>query len=64
MRVPFVTPAPAESRVIVADKPFNAIDDRAVADLVAFAHSWHAELRTVPAALHDASSHQLALAPE
>jgi zinc/manganese transport system ATP-binding protein len=37
----------------VLDEPFNAIDERTVADLVALVHRWHGEHRTVLAALHD-----------
>jgi zinc/manganese transport system ATP-binding protein len=42
-----------DSRLIVLDEPFNAIDDRTVADLIALVHRWHGERRTVLAALHD-----------
>jgi len=42
-----------DSRLIVLDEPFNAIDDRTVADLIALVHRWHGEHRTVLAALHD-----------
>jgi zinc/manganese transport system ATP-binding protein len=42
-----------DSGLIVLDEPFNAIDDRTVADLVALVHRWHGERRTVLAALHD-----------
>lgn len=42
-----------DSRLIVLDEPFNAIDDRTVADLLALVHRWHAERRTVLAAVHD-----------
>jgi zinc/manganese transport system ATP-binding protein len=42
-----------DSRLIVLDEPFNAIDDRTVADLVALVRRWHGERRTVLAALHD-----------
>jgi zinc/manganese transport system ATP-binding protein len=42
-----------ESRLIVLDEPFNAIDDRTVADLIALVRRWHGERRTVLAALHD-----------
>ena len=42
-----------DSRLIVLDEPFNAIDDRTVADLVALVRRWHGEHRTVLAALHD-----------
>ena len=42
-----------DSRLIVLDEPFNAIDDRTVADLIGLVHRWHGEQRTVLAALHD-----------
>jgi zinc/manganese transport system ATP-binding protein len=42
-----------DSRLLVLDEPFNAIDERTVADLVALVHRWHGEHRTVLAALHD-----------
>ena len=42
-----------DSRLIVLDEPFNAIDDRTVAVLIALVHRWHGEHRTVLAALHD-----------
>ena len=42
-----------DSRLIVLDEPFNAIDDRTVGDLIALVHRWHGEHRTVLAALHD-----------
>ncbi len=42
-----------DTRVIVLDEPFNAIDARTAADLVALVERWHAEHRTVLAALHD-----------
>jgi len=42
-----------DSRLIVLDEPFNAIDARAVADLLTIVHRWHDEGRTVLAALHD-----------
>ena len=42
-----------DCRLIVLDEPFNAIDDRTVADLIALIHRWHGEHRTVLAALHD-----------
>jgi zinc/manganese transport system ATP-binding protein len=42
-----------ESRLIVLDEPFNAIDDRTVADLIALVRRWHGERRTVLAGLHD-----------
>jgi len=42
-----------DSGLIVLDEPFNGIDDRTVADLLALIDRWHAERRTVLAALHD-----------
>lgn len=42
-----------DAGVIVLDEPFNAIDARTSADLVALVKRWHAEKRTVIAALHD-----------
>jgi zinc/manganese transport system ATP-binding protein len=41
------------ARLIVLDEPFNAIDAKTSADLVALVRRWHAEGRTVLAALHD-----------
>ncbi len=42
-----------DARVIVLDEPFNAVDAKTVADLVALVLRWHGERRTVMAALHD-----------
>jgi len=42
-----------DARLIVLDEPFNAIDARTSADLLALVRRWHAEARTVLAALHD-----------
>ncbi len=42
-----------DARVIVLDEPFNAIDAKTAADLVALVRRWHDEKRTVLAALHD-----------
>jgi zinc/manganese transport system ATP-binding protein len=39
--------------MIVLDEPFNAIDSKTTADLLALVQRWHAEGRTVLAALHD-----------
>jgi zinc/manganese transport system ATP-binding protein len=52
-RVRFARLLLQDARLIVLDEPFNAVDARAVADLVAIVHRWHAEGRTVLAALHD-----------
>lgn len=45
-----------DARVIVLDEPFNAIDAKTTADLIALVHQWHDEERTVLAALHDMDS--------
>ena len=42
-----------DARLIVLDEPFNAIDTKTSADLLALVQQWHAEKRTVLAALHD-----------
>ena len=42
-----------DGRVIVLDEPFNAIDTKTAADLCDLVMRWHAEKRTVIAALHD-----------
>jgi zinc/manganese transport system ATP-binding protein len=42
-----------DARLIVLDEPFNAIDAKTSADLLALVRHWHAEGRTVLAALHD-----------
>jgi zinc/manganese transport system ATP-binding protein len=42
-----------DARVIVLDEPFNAIDAKTSADLIALVRRWHDENRTVLAALHD-----------
>jgi zinc/manganese transport system ATP-binding protein len=42
-----------DARLIVLDEPFNAIDAKTSTDLVALVRRWHAEGRTVLAALHD-----------
>jgi zinc/manganese transport system ATP-binding protein len=41
------------ARLIVLDEPFNAIDTRTARDLLMLVKHWHAEGRTVLAALHD-----------
>jgi zinc/manganese transport system ATP-binding protein len=41
------------ARLIVLDEPFNAIDAKTSADLLALVKRWHGEGRTVMAALHD-----------
>jgi zinc/manganese transport system ATP-binding protein len=42
-----------DARLIVLDEPFNAIDAKTSADLLALVERWHTEGRTVLAALHD-----------
>jgi len=42
-----------DARLIVLDEPFNAIDAKTSDDLLALVRRWHAEARTVLAALHD-----------
>jgi zinc/manganese transport system ATP-binding protein len=42
-----------DARLIVLDEPFTAIDSRTAADLLDLVRRWHAESRTVVAALHD-----------
>src|SRR3954449_10128175 len=42
-----------DARIIVLDEPFNAIDAKTSADLIALVRRWHFEERTVLAALHD-----------
>ena len=39
--------------LILLDEPFRAVDNKTMADLIALILSWHAEGRTVLAALHD-----------
>jgi len=42
-----------DARLIVLDEPFNAVDAKTSADLLTLVKRWHAERRTVLAALHD-----------
>ncbi|GJD69000.1 metal ABC transporter ATP-binding protein [Methylobacterium gnaphalii] len=42
-----------DARVILLDEPFTGIDARTVGDLIALIRGWHAQGRTVVAALHD-----------
>jgi zinc/manganese transport system ATP-binding protein len=42
-----------DAQLIVLDEPFNAIDAKTAADLFDLICRWHAEGRTVLAALHD-----------
>jgi zinc/manganese transport system ATP-binding protein len=42
-----------DASLILLDEPFRAVDNKTVADLIRLILSWHAEGRTVLAALHD-----------
>ena len=42
-----------DAPVILLDEPFNAVDARTAAELLAVVHRWHGEGRTVVAVLHD-----------
>jgi zinc/manganese transport system ATP-binding protein len=42
-----------DAPIILLDEPLNAVDDKTAADLVDVVKRWHAESRTVVAALHD-----------
>jgi len=42
-----------DAKVIVLDEPFNGIDSKTVADLIALMQRWHGERRTILAAMHD-----------
>ena len=42
-----------DAPVILLDEPFNAVDARTAADLLAMVRRWHGEGRTVVAVLHD-----------
>ncbi len=52
-RVLFARVLLQDAPVILLDEPFNAIDARTTADLMAVIHRWHDEGRTVVAVLHD-----------
>jgi zinc/manganese transport system ATP-binding protein len=42
-----------DAKLVVLDEPFNAIDAKTSADLIALVQRWHKEGRTILAALHD-----------
>jgi zinc/manganese transport system ATP-binding protein len=42
-----------DATLILLDEPFNAIDARTIADLLALLQRWRSEQRTVIAVLHD-----------
>jgi zinc/manganese transport system ATP-binding protein len=52
-RVLFARLMAQEADLILLDEPFNAMDSRTTAALLALVHQWHAEGRTVVAVLHD-----------
>jgi len=52
-RVLFARVLLQDARLIVLDEPFNAIDSKTTADLLALVRRWHGEGRTVLSALHD-----------
>jgi zinc/manganese transport system ATP-binding protein len=52
-RVLFARVLMQDAGLILLDEPFNAIDARTTADLLALLHCWKHEARTVVAVLHD-----------
>ncbi len=42
-----------DAQLILLDEPFNAMDSRTTAALLALVHQWHTQGRTVVAVLHD-----------
>jgi zinc/manganese transport system ATP-binding protein len=42
-----------DAQVIALDEPFNALDAKTAADLMALVQRWHGESRTIVAVLHD-----------
>ncbi|HWL80268.1 MAG TPA: ABC transporter ATP-binding protein [Roseomonas sp.] len=52
-RVLFARLLVQDAPVILLDEPFNAVDARTAADLLALVHRWHGEGRTILAVLHD-----------
>ncbi len=52
-RVLFARLIASDASLILLDEPFNAVDQRTVADLMALIDVWHGQGRTVIAALHD-----------
>lgn len=52
-RVLFARVLMQDAQLILLDEPFNAIDARTTADLLALLHRWKREARTVIAVLHD-----------
>ncbi len=52
-RVLFARMLVQESRLIILDEPFSAIDSRTTLDLLQLIKGWHAERRTIIVVLHD-----------
>jgi zinc/manganese transport system ATP-binding protein len=52
-RVLFARLLVQDAPVILLDEPFNAVDARTAADLLALVRRWHGEGRTILAVLHD-----------
>jgi zinc/manganese transport system ATP-binding protein len=52
-RVLFARLIAADASLILLDEPFNAVDQRTISDMMQLIDGWHAEGRTVIAALHD-----------
>jgi len=52
-RVLFARLMVQDADLVLLDEPFNAIDARTTAALIALVHKWHAGRRTVVAVLHD-----------
>lgn len=52
-RVLFARVLMQDASLILLDEPFNAIDARTTADLLALMHRWKQQARTVVAVLHD-----------
>jgi zinc/manganese transport system ATP-binding protein len=52
-RVLFARMLVQDADLILLDEPFNAMDSRTTAALLALIHQWHAQGRTVIAVLHD-----------
>jgi len=52
-RVLFARLAVQDAPVLLLDEPFNAVDARTAADLMALIRRWHGEGRTIVAVLHD-----------
>jgi len=52
-RVLFARLVVQDAPVLLLDEPFNAVDERTVADLMRLVERWHVEGRTVVAVLHD-----------